>query len=199
MLDNILITGITDLECYPPTNCTKYYKQCIENDILCVPDEKPDIESINEIKVNMCIEYFEIFKTILGPKLLINGVKKIKVLYTANNSLQSLHSAHWCIPFCEFILLKGLYYEKCFNSINNVFIGVENVCLKYYDKRLIDLSLLFIICPEFQNNSLDCQKKPNDNCYNNYYNSKPNQNKNNFTPPFNNNNSSNNNYYYYNK
>lgn len=179
MLDNILITGITDLECYPPASCTKYCKQCIQNDFLSIPDEKPDVESINEIKVNICVEEFEVFKTILGPKLLLSGMKKVKILYTANNCQQSLHSAHWCIPFCEFVLLKNLNYDKCFNAINQVFIGVENVCMKYFNRRAIDISLLFIICPEFQSNYFDTPKKNTDNCMNNYYNSRQNPYKNN--------------------
>ena len=180
MLDNILITGITDLECYPPISCTRYCKQCIQNDFLYVPDEKPDIESINEIKVSVCVEDFEVFKTILGPKLLLNGQKKIKILYTANNCQQSLHSAQWCIPFCEFILLKNLHYDKCFNDINNVFIGVENVRMKYFNKRSIDISLLFIICPEFQSNCFETNRKAPDNCSNGYYGSRQCKNNNNY-------------------
>lgn len=178
MLENIIITGITNLNSYPSCRCKNYCKQCMETDFLCVPDEKPNIESINEVKVSMCVEDFKIFDTILGPKLLVNGVKNIKIIYTANNCEQSLHSSHWNIPFCEFVLLKDIPYDECCSLINNVFIGVENVCVKHYDKKLIDLSVLFIICPKIitehfksctkTNNSknnfnpcMDCYNKPN--------------------------------------
>ncbi|MCC0707801.1 MULTISPECIES: DUF3794 domain-containing protein [unclassified Clostridioides] len=157
MNESILKTGITPLEDYPDNKCMKYYKEFIEDDILCVPTQKPDIECINEVSVKICIEDKEIINTILGPKLVIKGFKNIKVIYTGDNCQQSLHSAHWSIPFCQFILLKDLRYDKCDNIIETIFVGIENIYVKHFDCRMIDLSLLFIICPQLRNcNNCKC-------------------------------------------
>lgn len=173
MSNNIVITGITDMDKYPPCINSKFCKQCMQSNIMCIPDQKPEVESINEVKVSICVNNFEVFNTVLGPKLLLNGCKNIKVLYTANNCSQSLHSAHWNIPFCEFILLKDLCYERPSLIVKEVFAGIENVCVNYFDLRTLDISILFIICPQFEKiHSAPC-KKPND-CYRNYYSCKPN-------------------------
>lgn len=181
MLENIIVTGITDLECYPSCKYKKCWKQCMHDEIVCIPDPKPDIESINEIKVNICIDNYQLIDTILGPKIILHGEKHIKVLYTANNCQQSLHSAHWSIPFCEFILLEDILFEKNIFHIDDIFVGIESVCVKYFDNRVVDLSILFIICPEIdmkhycqstKNSPDSCKAKYqicNGKAYNNIY------------------------------
>ena len=170
MFDNISITGITSLDKYPNSKCEKYYKQCLDDIMLCIPDEKPDIECINEVNAKICIEDYSVLNTILGPKLFITGKKNIKIIYTADNCQQSLHSAHWSIPFCEFVLLKGLCYDECKDIIESIFIGLENICVRHFEKNIIDISLLFIICPKLYNFSYcqDCRNYCNNNP-NKYY------------------------------
>ncbi|RDY25171.1 DUF3794 domain-containing protein [Romboutsia weinsteinii] len=170
MIENISITGVTPLEKYPKSKCSKYYKQCLEDDILCIPHPKPDIDCINEVNASICVEKYDILNTVLGPKLIIHGVKNIKIIYIADNCQQSLHYAHWSIPFCEFILLKDLSYDECHSIIDNIFVGIENICIKHNNCRMIDMSLLFIICPQICDyNYCKCCK---DYCYfnpNEYY------------------------------
>jgi hypothetical protein len=147
MYEGILTTGITDLNSYPKIKCTNYCKQTLETDLLTIPCEKPVVESINEVRVDICIENFHIINTVLGPKIILNCLKNIKVVYTANNCEQSLHSSHWKIPFCDFILLKDISYDDCLSLIKNVFIGIEHICINNCSDKLIDLSVLFVICP----------------------------------------------------
>lgn len=148
MLENVLITGITLLDEYPICGNCEYYKQVIESDALCIPVQKPDIESINELKVYICVEKFKVIKTVLGPKIVIQGTKQVKIIYTADNCQQSLHSAHWDIPFCEFVLMDSYSYDKCLKTVVDVFAGLEDACVKCYDKRTIDISILYILCPQ---------------------------------------------------
>lgn len=170
LFDNISITGITPLDYYPDkctiTNC----KQNIESISLCIPCQKPDMESINEIKVSFCINSCKLLNTILGPKILANITCKIKVIYTAKNPEQSLHSAHWDINFCDFILLETPYYDKRNLCTSNLFIGLEDVCVLDYDERYIELSLLYILCPNINmsNNTKGyvCKPEPNTNSKN---------------------------------
>ena len=152
MIDNILITGITPLDYYPDKCSIKNSKQNIKSINLCIPCQKPDMESINDIKVSFCINSYKLLNTILGPKILINITSKIKVIYTAKNIEQSLHSAHWNIDFCDFILLEDLCYDECNLCISNLFIGLEDVCILYCDERAVEMSLLYIICINFKIN-----------------------------------------------
>ncbi|MFR3499555.1 MAG: SPOCS domain-containing protein [Paraclostridium bifermentans] len=151
MLDNITLTGITPLENYPDCCSNKNCKQNIQQLSLSIPCQKPEMESINDIKITLCIKAFKILNTILGRKVLINGVSKVKAIYTAKNKEQSLHSAHWDIDFCDFILLEDICYDDCNISLCNFFIGLENICINSCDERNISLSLLYIICANFNN------------------------------------------------
>lgn len=148
-MENISITGITPLDYYPNSKCIINNKQNMQTIDVCVPCEKPEIEEIEEVKVNICSTKFKIIETILGPKLIFNGIMKIKVIYTANNCEQSLHSAHWEISFCDFILLDNLCNTSYDINCADLFAGLEDVCINYYDCRLINLSILYIICVSF--------------------------------------------------
>jgi hypothetical protein len=159
LFKDIVTTGITPIEEYPKLKCTKFCKQSLENDNLYIPCEKPDIESINEVKVNVCIDDANIINTILGPKLVLHGHKNIKVIYTANNCEQSLHSAHWNVPFCDFILLDGMRYDECFSLVKNVFVGIEHACVNSFNLREVNLCIIFIICPLIKDRYMDT-------CYN---------------------------------
>lgn len=101
-------------------------------EIVDIPEQKPDIEGI--VGVNSCIEIIsqKVIKTpvvtgyttntgtfipgedipnaectnLTGRKLIIEGILKQKVIYTALEPSQSLHSASFCIPFSVFIIVE---------------------------------------------------------------------------------------------
>ena len=144
-MDNISITGITPLEYYPCFKNIIQTKQNMQNIDVLIPCEKPDIESIEEVKISICIVNSKLIDTILGKKIILNGIIKLKAIYTANNCEQSLHSAHWDIPLCDFILLDNLCSCDDLNSLD-LFAGVEDICINCNDLRCISFSLLYIIC-----------------------------------------------------
>lgn len=165
MFDNISISGITDLNKYPKI-CSHYCKESLHTNLLAIPCSKPNIESINDIKVSICIDKFNIIETILGPKIILNGTKNIKLIYTANNCKQSVHSSEWNLPFCDFILIKDLSYDNCVSLINNLFVGIEHICVNNCDCRFIEICVLFIICPMIHPQYYNCYNKYCSSCNN---------------------------------
>lgn len=149
MFENITLNGITSLSDYPKCKHTKYCKQCLESQKIMIPKEKPDIEFIDDIKAYVQVNEYKIINTILGPKILINGMQKIRVLYTACNLGQSISSFNVNIPFYEFILLDDINYDQCRENINNIFIGIEDIYVYGYNKKNIELALSLIIFPQF--------------------------------------------------
>ena len=121
---------------------------------------------------NLEHEYQAVFETSDGSNSVISDkiTSKIKVIYTAKNPEQSLHSAHWDINFCDFILLETHSYDRRNLCNSNLFIGLEDVCILDYDERYIELSLLYILCPNINmsNNtkSYVCKPEPNANSKN---------------------------------
>lgn len=154
MYEDVSTVGITDLDNYPICKCKRYFKQCMQSDTLRIPPQKPCVESVNEVNISICVDETKIIKTILGPKLIIHGTKKLKVIYTASNEQQSVHSAHWIIPFCEFILINTECFNKCGSNIKDVFIGVENVSIRCIEPKLLEICVLYIICPKINSNTL---------------------------------------------
>lgn len=165
MFNDISITGITPLDHYPNKCSTNNCKQNINSTKLCIPSKKPSIESINEIKVMLCVDEYKTLKTILGTKVLINITCNIKAIYTALNEEQSLHSAHWDINFYDFILSNDSSLDRLNTCKQNLFIGLEDICISNFDTRTIDLSLLYIICINLNYNNCcstkryDCEKE----------------------------------------
>ncbi|MGL5692796.1 MAG: DUF3794 domain-containing protein, partial [Peptostreptococcaceae bacterium] len=84
--------------------------------------QKPDIETISSVYSCVDIISQRVVKTpvlanptltnwegtlLTGKKLIIEGILKQKVVYTAAVDEQSMHSAHFAIPFSVFIIVDG--------------------------------------------------------------------------------------------
>lgn len=147
-MEHIFVSGITPIEAYPEQVLIKYSKQCLEKVDLCIPTLKPDIEEINEIYVDACLEKVKIIDSILGQKLVVEGIFSVKVIYTADNMVQSVHSAHFEKRFYNYVLLGDL--DSCDYSgvIRDVFIGIEDIGVTHICSRRINLSVIFVICPQ---------------------------------------------------
>ena len=147
-MNSTLICGITSVDAYPRDICIENCKQWMEKIQFNVPVAKPDIEEINEIHVSACVEKVKMIQTVMGFKLIVEGRIKIKIIYTADNNVQSVHSAHSEKSFCEYILLGG--FKECGYqlTVRSVFPGVEDVCIQDVGKRQANLGVLLILCPQ---------------------------------------------------
>ncbi|MFA9422062.1 MAG: DUF3794 domain-containing protein [Sedimentibacter sp.] len=152
MSNYIEILGITPASSFPKCLSNIPSNQICETDILCIPEQKPSIESILQVKADIHICSHEIICTCVGEKLVIEGVKHISIMYVADVPCQSVHSAHFDIPFCMFILLN----ENKFKVIN-IFTAIEDIKAIQLDSRHFSISLIIFACPEFNKNSNHCK------------------------------------------
>lgn len=117
------------LSCFADTDkWTEFYLP----EIIDIPDQKPDIEGI--VEIHSCIEIISqrVIKTpvvngytgadgvfipgedipnsectnLTGRKLIVEGLLKQKIIYTAAVEEQSVHSAHFAVPFSTFIIIE---------------------------------------------------------------------------------------------
>lgn len=114
-----------------PSNANSQWVQFFIPEIVDIPAQKPDMESI--VSVQSCVEIISqrVIKTpivqsytddnntcilsedirnsectkLTGRKLIIEGLLKQKVIYTALRDEQSVHSAHYTIPFSVFVIV----------------------------------------------------------------------------------------------
>lgn len=142
---------------------TPYWKQMYISESLQIPAQKPDIEQINSIDVSVSILRAEVIKTprsyddtgvlpvaqpnmegrlLSGRKLIIEGQLCQKVVYTALETSQPLHSAHFYVPFSSFIVVPEqitfeTVTEDSFNVNFDVNTCIEDVTSCVIDKRSI--------------------------------------------------------------
>ena len=100
------------------------WTQIFVPEVLCVPEQKPDIEQLISITSMVDIISQRVVKTPVlkllevdtpienreginttGRKLVVEGILRQKVIYTADVASQSVHSAEFDVPFSAFIIL----------------------------------------------------------------------------------------------
>ena len=113
------ITGLCNASDVTETlNQYPYWMQMYLPETLCIPAQKPDAESINSVNVAVKILGSKLVKTpsslplqnlegkiVTGRKLVIEGQLVQLVEYTANDVEQSVHSAHFYVPFSAYIVV----------------------------------------------------------------------------------------------
>ncbi|MBF8984556.1 DUF3794 domain-containing protein [Lutibacter sp. B2] len=150
--DCIEITGITPYDRFP--DCLPHHPcaQICETDKLCIPRKKPDIESICQVFADVSVSSYKIIGTPVGKKLVIEGMKHIKVLYVGDEPCQNMHCAHFEVPFCMFVLLKDIDCE-----VVDVFTGIEHIGVHQLDCRCFTVSIIIFACPIFKKKHNHCK------------------------------------------
>lgn len=137
---NYKVVGLCDLSDFNTSN--KNWTEISVPEILTIPAAKPDIESIDKIYINSKITTTKVIATptspsanpeglsLTGYKLLVEGFLCQTLVYTADECEQSVHSAHFNMPFSTYIVLPntGTTLDDKFNV---------RVCIEYvFAKRL---------------------------------------------------------------
>lgn len=115
------IVGLCDLDSinfsmYP------YWTQISIPENLLIPELKPDLEQINSVSVGVEIFRSKVIvtptsigenyegKKLTGRKLIVEGALCETISYTALVEDQSIHTAHFMVPFSAFIVIPALIY-----------------------------------------------------------------------------------------
>ena len=140
------VVGLCDVDDIDLTT-EKTWTQISIPEVLRIPCKKPDIEDINKVFVQVKITSKRVINTpnsngrtnregtkLTGKKLIVEGVLKQKIVYTALLPDQPVHSAEFDIPFSAFIVLENsaeLEDKYCVETC------VEDVFVKVFNKREI--------------------------------------------------------------
>ena len=115
-------------------------------ELLSIPCQKPDIESLNKVFVAVKILSKRVIETpvaagenlegtkLTGRKLIVEGLLRQKIVYTAAVPTQTVHSAHFDVPFSAFIILDSDAFvdeEFCLD------VCVEDVFVMTFNRREI--------------------------------------------------------------
>ena len=122
--NNYEVIGLCDISKFAKSGkiaTNKPWTQITIPEILTIPRNKPNIESIDKIYINVLIEKTRIISTpktannvtsieglkLTGKKLLVDGYLCQTIVYTADNCSQTVHSTSFKIPFSTFIVIEA--------------------------------------------------------------------------------------------
>jgi uncharacterized repeat protein (TIGR01451 family) len=122
----------------------KMFKQFSVEEYVDIPRQKPTAEDILDVTANVVITDTHIIRTpkgtsyegqqLTGLKLIVEGRLVQKVVYIANDAVQSVHAAEFDVPFSTFIILPE-NFKQCTPLQVEAF--VEDVYAKLIDGRRI--------------------------------------------------------------
>jgi len=101
--DFVEIIGIDPVSSFPVLTPAERFTQFITEETLIIPEQKPDIGQITSLMAEASITNYRAIITPTGLKVIVNGELNEKVIYTADEPTQSVHSAHFVNQFCTFI------------------------------------------------------------------------------------------------
>ncbi len=125
----LIINGVCSrekLECFLDDGRIRRWTELVVQEVLCIPEVKPDIEQLISISSVVEIISQRVINTpvrtnipnlrppifnqegtaLTGRKLVIEGILRQKVVYSAMLT-QSVHSVHFDVPFSAFIVLES--------------------------------------------------------------------------------------------
>jgi len=152
------VTGITPTSQFPNCPPRHPFTEFCETDKLCIPHPNPNIRVVLEVCVNVVICSAKIICTPVGNKVVVEGTKQIKVTFAADDPCQSVHCAHFEIPFCSIILLGPIKDE-----VIQVCSAIEDISVRCLDCRCLIVNTVIFICPVFEEAYNYCSHPHDDN------------------------------------
>lgn len=152
------VSGITPASQFP--NCPPHhpFTEFCETDKLFIPHPNPNIREVLEVCVSLFICSSKVICTPAGTKIVIEGKKQIKVTFVADDPCQSVHCAHFEIPFCSLILLN---HNK--DDVIQVCSAIEDISVRCLDCRWLTVTTVIFICPVFKQEHNYCSHPYDDN------------------------------------
>lgn len=132
------------------------FKQLSVDENLTIPSQKPDVESIIQVLVDAEITNTKIIKTIKGTseggqilsglKLIIEGKLNQKIEYVADDCEQSVHAAHFKVPFSTFIILPDDVDQDTEIEVEPF---IEDIFYQLIDKRTVFKNVTFMLLAKY--------------------------------------------------
>lgn len=148
--------GIADVLPTAPTA----FKQFTVQENVCLPEAKPDIEQITRVMADIVIIHTKVIKTpgtcdapvtslegqtLTGWKLIVEGEVRQKVEYVADEPTQSVHAAHFNVPFSTFIVLPCNFVPGTPVVVTPY---IEDIFAKQIGKRCIFKNITILVTAE---------------------------------------------------
>lgn len=103
LINFVEIIGTTNPSSFPVITPANPNAQFLVEEKLVIPDTKPDIEQVSSVIIEAQITNSRAIITPIGLKVIVDGIINQKLIYTAANPVQSVHTTNYQESFCTFI------------------------------------------------------------------------------------------------
>lgn len=138
------IVGLCDLDSinfstYP------YWTQISIPENLLIPEQKPELEQINSLSIGVEVFRSKVIvtpdskweenyegKKLTGRKLIVEGALFQTISYTALLEEQSIHTAHFMVPFSAYIVIPAkIYVSGISDQVDPLYLNFQvNACIE---------------------------------------------------------------------
>lgn len=140
-----------------------YWLQMNIPETLNIPDQKPDMETINSLNLSAEIIRAEVIQVPISPtvngelqpnlegkvstgrKIIVEGQLCQQIFYTANVAEQSVHSAHFYVPFSAYIVVPKTITITDNSTIPPVTREVDSLNVKFQVAACIEDAVVTMI------------------------------------------------------
>jgi len=141
----MLIQHKCDPSLFPRYNSIYCSEQLLIDETFTLPCEKPDIETLLDVKVYPKIQEFKLFDTPKEKKVFVRGNIEQEILYIADAPCQPVHAAHFTSTFCTFINLPCCCQDYSILDLHGPKILVEFIEARIVNSREIDKCVILFI------------------------------------------------------
>lgn len=158
------VIGLCDIDNFDIDVADPNWTEISIPEVLSIPEQKPDIETIDKVFVKVKIISKRVIETpdsaggdnaegtqLTGKKLIVEGVLKQKIVYTADVPQQTVHSAHFDVPFSAFIVINGataLDAKFCVKTcVEDVFVKALNPREVFKNVTVVLTAVPLVTCP----------------------------------------------------
>lgn len=156
----------------PPVVGNAYWSQIYFTEKLTKPPQKPDIKEVNAISVKVNVLNSKVIvtpnskgqsniegKIVTGRKLIVEAELCEKVVYTACEDDQSVHSVHFYVPFSAYIVVPETITFANGETLDSLFVNyLVSTCIE--DVFVSDITIEDIL----QNVTILLQATPTMSC-----------------------------------
>jgi hypothetical protein len=128
------------------------FKEINVEEMLEIPEQKPDIEQLIKVEVNPRIKNIKLIRTVkgismegqklTGLKIIVEGELKQRIQYVADVVEQNVHVTNKTVLFSTFIILPE---DFCEDRIINVVPYIEDISALQIDKRKIYKNITILL------------------------------------------------------
>ncbi|SHH00146.1 hypothetical protein [Tepidibacter thalassicus] len=122
-----------------------------DTEILFVPDDKPEINTIYEIMIDLKIKSIRKVNSSLSNIVIIDGERKHKIIYTENGDFERVNVLYLNMPYNTFVELPNNNVDI---DINNISIHVLDAYFELISSRKIYSHVVYLIDVNYNNQNL---------------------------------------------